>query len=59
MIDITELNAEDRQKALMAMPAQDIALTLNKLMRDSRPTEIAARLDALTVYMLRTDGSPR
>lgn len=55
MSDIRDMNSTDRQSALMAMPIPEIKEIIQKLMADNRQTELAARLDALTILTLR-DG---
>ena len=54
MKDITELEPVERQAALKAMPMWELVQTMRDLMANQRITEVAARLDALTVYLMRT-----
>ncbi len=56
MNDITELEPKARQAALNAMPMWELLQTLTDLMANQRLTEQPARLDALTIYCLRTNG---
>lgn len=51
--DIIDLNAEDRQRVMLSMPLNDLRATLESLMHTNRQTEIGARLDALTIWVLR------
>lgn len=55
-LDITDLTQQDRQEALWTMSCQDLRKTLETLMDHNRPTEQSARLDAITIYMLRGDA---
>ncbi len=52
--DITELTTEERQHALWEMSQHQLMRTLKRQMYESRPQEIQARLDALTVFILNT-----
>ena len=54
LIDITEMTAKDRQRAMLSMPINDLRQTLEDLMHDNRQSEIGARLDAVTIYTFRT-----
>ena len=54
MKDITELEPVERQAALKAMPMWELVQTMRDLMANQRITEVAARLDAMTVYIMRT-----
>ncbi len=56
--DITDLATEERQRALWAMTPAELQASLNKLMADSRQSEIQARLDALTVMILQVLAPP-
>lgn len=51
--DITDLSIEDRQQTLLGLSAHDIGRILHKLLKDSRQSEIGARLDAVTIYLLK------
>jgi hypothetical protein len=53
LIDVTEMELEERQKLMWSMPMYALRDILERLMRDRRPTETMARLDALTIYTLR------
>ncbi len=51
--DITELTIEERQNALWGLSQVQLKDILNRMMLDCRQTEIQARLDALTVFILQ------
>lgn len=53
MIDIVELNTEDRLKALNAMSEQELLFTVQSLMHGNQQVRIISRLDALTILALR------
>ena len=52
--DITEMQPEERQAAMRSMAINDLKTILEDLMRDNRQCERGARLDALTIYTLRS-----
>jgi hypothetical protein len=52
--DIIEMSSEDRLKALNDMSDEQLKFTLQSLMHGNQQVRIASRLDALTIYALRT-----
>lgn len=51
---ITDLTAEDRQRLLWSMELAPLEAVLKQFMDTRRPNEVAAQLDALTIYAVRT-----
>lgn len=53
-MDIADLTAEDRQRLLWSMELAPLEAVLKQFMVTRRASEIGARLDALTIYTIRT-----
>jgi hypothetical protein len=52
-VDIADLTAEERQRVLWGMELAPLEAVLRQFMETRRPTELPARLDALTVYAIK------
>lgn len=51
--DIADMTAEDRRATLWRMPIRDLAITIQRLMESDRQTEQRARLDAISILLIR------
>lgn len=56
-MDTSEMTPEERKAAFWAMPIPDLEILMLKLADNNRATELGMRLDAMTIYSIRTKAA--